>query len=119
MSTYLLVHRQPPDYTGTPEAAAAWEAWFTKLGEALIDKGNAVLSDRGVVGQAGPVLPLGGYTRPFPAIPARPPHNTVGTARLTRGHHPNHTANSQLNTKCEDLTRRYSQFTSVHVHMWV
>ena len=62
MNTYLLVHRQPHDYTGTPEAAAAWEAWFGKLGDALVDKGNGVLSDRSVVGEAGTVLPLGGYT---------------------------------------------------------
>jgi YCII-related domain len=62
MNTYLLVHRQPHDYTGTPEAAAAWEAWFGKLGDALVDKGNAVLSDRSVVGEAGTVPPLGGYT---------------------------------------------------------
>ena len=62
MNTYLLVHRQPHDYTGTPEAAAAWEAWFGKLGDALVDKGNAVLSGRSAVGEAGAVLPLGGYT---------------------------------------------------------
>jgi hypothetical protein len=62
MNTYLLVHRQPHDYTGNPEAAAAWEDWFGKLGDALVDKGNAVLSGRSVVGEAGTVLPLGGYT---------------------------------------------------------
>jgi hypothetical protein len=62
MNTYLLVHRQPHGYTGSPAAAAAWEAWFEKLGDALVDKGNAVLSGRTVVGEAGPVLPLGGYT---------------------------------------------------------
>jgi hypothetical protein len=62
VNTYLLVHRQPHGYTGTPEAAAAWEAWFGTLGDALVDKGNAVLSDRSAVGEAGPVLPLGGYT---------------------------------------------------------
>ncbi len=26
MNTYLLVHRHPPNYSGTPEAPAAWEA---------------------------------------------------------------------------------------------
>ena len=62
MNTYLLVHRQPHNYTGTPEARAAWEAWFGKLGDALVDKGNAVLGDRGVSGEAGTILPLGGYT---------------------------------------------------------
>ncbi len=62
MNTYLLVHRHRHDYTGSPEAAATWEAWFGKLGDALADKGNAVLSDRSVAGEAGTSLPLGGYT---------------------------------------------------------
>lgn len=62
MNTYLLVHRQPHGYAGSPKAAAAWEAWFGKLGDALVDKGNAVLNNRSVAGEAGTVLPLGGYT---------------------------------------------------------
>ena len=62
MDTYLLLHRHPDNYAGSPEAAAAWEAWFDKLGEALVDKGNAVLDGRGAVGEPGSVRPLGGYT---------------------------------------------------------
>ena len=62
MDTYLLLHRHPHDYAGSPEAAAAWEAWFDKLGDALVDKGNPVLDDRGAVGKPGTVLPPGGYT---------------------------------------------------------
>ena len=62
MDTYLLVHRHPHNYAGSPETAAAWEAWFDKLGDALVDKGNAVLDDRGAIGKPGTVLPLGGYT---------------------------------------------------------
>lgn len=62
MDTYLFVHRQPHGYSGSPGAAAAWEAWFRELGEALVDKGNAVLSNRSVTGNAGTVLALGGYT---------------------------------------------------------
>jgi len=62
MDTYLLVPRHPRNYAGSPEAAAAWEAWFDKLGDALVDKGNAVLDGRGAVGKPGTVLPLGGYT---------------------------------------------------------
>src|SRR6266700_3329682 len=40
----------------------------------------------------------------YPPIPARPPHNTVGTARLTCGRHPNLATNAQLSPKREDLT---------------
>ena len=35
MDTYLLVHRHPRNYSGSPGAAAAWEVWFDKLGDAL------------------------------------------------------------------------------------
>ena len=62
MDTYLLVHRHPHNYAGGPEAAAAWEAWFDKLGDAPVDKCNPVLDDRGAVGKPDTVLPLGGYT---------------------------------------------------------
>jgi hypothetical protein len=62
MNTYLLVHRQPGNYTGTPETKVAWEAWFTQLGDALVDPGNGVLDDRDAVGQPATGLPLGGYT---------------------------------------------------------
>ena len=60
MNVYLLVHRQPPDYVGTPEAKATWDAWFRQLGDALIDRGNPVLGDRSVVGEAFEVLPVQG-----------------------------------------------------------
>lgn len=62
MDTYLLVHRHRHGYRGTPETAAAWKDWFTQLGDALVDPGNAVLDGRGAAGDAGSSLPLGGYT---------------------------------------------------------
>jgi len=62
MDAYLLVHRHPNNYAGSPETAAAWEAWFDKLGDAPVDKCNPVLDDRGAVGKPDTVLPLGGYT---------------------------------------------------------
>jgi hypothetical protein len=62
MNTYLLVHRHPHGYAGAPGARAAWEAWFETLGDALVDKGNSVLGGRGVLGDPGTALPLGGYT---------------------------------------------------------
>jgi hypothetical protein len=62
MDVYLLVHRHPHDYVGTPDTKATWEAWFRELGDALVDLGNPVLDDRSAVGEAGSGLPLGGYT---------------------------------------------------------
>jgi hypothetical protein len=62
MYIYLLVHRHRPDYRGSPEAAAAWRAWFAGLGDALVDPGNGVLEDRTSVGNATSDLALGGYT---------------------------------------------------------
>jgi YCII-related domain len=62
MNTYLLVHRHPHNYVGSPDTPAAWEAWFKELGDALVDLGNPVLGDRSTAGEAGTVLPLGGYT---------------------------------------------------------
>jgi hypothetical protein len=62
MDTYLLVHRHPHNYVGRPDTFAAWEAWFDKFGDALVDLGNPVLGDRTVASNAGTPLPLGGYT---------------------------------------------------------
>jgi hypothetical protein len=41
MDSYLLMHRHPHKYPGSRENAAAWEAWFEKLGDALVDKGGS------------------------------------------------------------------------------
>jgi hypothetical protein len=64
VDTYLLVHRHPHNYAGSPEAAAAWRAWFDKLGDALVDKGNAVLDDRSAVGKA--------FRKLAPSLPQAP-----------------------------------------------
>jgi hypothetical protein len=62
MNPYLLVHRHVRGYKPTPKTAAAWRDWFDSLGDALIDPGNAVLTERATVGGTGTPLPLGGYT---------------------------------------------------------
>jgi hypothetical protein len=62
MGNFLLVHRHVHDYTPGPAAAAARREWFHSLGVALVDPGNAVLDDRGSVGDPGTPLLLGGYT---------------------------------------------------------
>ena len=45
--------------------------------------------------------------------------NPVDPIRLTRGQARFPPPFPQVTAKCEDLTRRYSHFTSVHVHIWV
>ncbi len=62
MNTYLLVYRHPHDYAGTPDTFAAWEAWFSELGVALVDLGNPVLGDRSTCGPSGDSQPLGGHS---------------------------------------------------------
>jgi hypothetical protein len=61
MSTYLLVHRHPENYTPTAGTAAAWVGWFEELGSSLVDLGNPVF-ERTAVGGCGSSAPLGGYT---------------------------------------------------------
>ena len=61
MSTYLLAHRAPRDYRGSPEAMAAWNAWFEQLGPNLVDRGNPVFN-RATLGAATSDTNLGGYT---------------------------------------------------------
>jgi hypothetical protein len=61
MDTYLLVHRHPHNYTGTPDTPAAWIAWFEELGSNLVDLGNPAFERTGVGNHEG-APPLGGYT---------------------------------------------------------
>lgn len=61
MPTYVLAHRAPMDYVGSPEAAAAWNARFQRLGDNLQDRGNPVFKQRSV-GHCGADTVLGGYT---------------------------------------------------------
>src|SRR5262249_44515861 len=48
--------------------------------------------------------------KPAPAIPGKPPHNTVGAARLTCGRPPDQHTNNQVKPKREDLTSRRMLF---------
>lgn len=61
MPTYLITNRIPEDFTGSPEAFAAWTAWFETLGPSLADRGNPAFS-RATVGNCGAGTVLGGYT---------------------------------------------------------
>jgi hypothetical protein len=61
MSTFILAHRAPQEYTGSPEAMALWNEWFERLGANLVDRGNPVF-ERSTVGDCGTRTVLGGYT---------------------------------------------------------
>jgi len=61
MPLFLLSHRHPKNYAGTGDTAAAWTAWFEKMGASVVDLGNPVF-DRTAVGNCGPDTDLGGYT---------------------------------------------------------
>ena len=61
MATFLMTNRAPKNYTGSPEAMAAWTAWFEGLGAHLADRGNPVF-ERCTLGNCGPDTQLGGYT---------------------------------------------------------
>ena len=40
MPSYLITNRVPDGFTPSPEAFAAWTAWFDSLGGAVADRGN-------------------------------------------------------------------------------
>ena len=61
MPTYLVVHRAPSYYQGSPGAMKAWNTWFGQLGSHLVDRGNPVFS-RSVLGEGPATSVLGGYT---------------------------------------------------------
>jgi len=61
MPTYLISNRAPRDYHPSAEAAAAWNAWFGRLGDHLVDRGNPVFTSRTLGAPAGATA-LGGYT---------------------------------------------------------
>lgn len=61
MPTYLISNRAPRDYRPSAEAAAAWNAWFDRLGDHLVDRGNPVFTS-GTLGAPAGATTLGGYT---------------------------------------------------------
>ncbi len=62
MAEFIFIYRAPADYTlGTPDGAAAWNAWFQGIGSQLRDLGKPVFV-RGTVGDSGDGAPLGGYS---------------------------------------------------------
>jgi hypothetical protein len=61
MSTYVILNRAPKNYTGSAETAAAWNAWFERLGGSLVDRGNPVFK-RSTLGNCSADTVLGGYT---------------------------------------------------------
>ena len=52
MSKYVFSFRVPSDYAPNPGTRAEWQAWFSGLGPALVDVGNAV-TDYASLGEVG------------------------------------------------------------------
>jgi hypothetical protein len=62
MPTFALVYRGPLGYTPTPETMAAWQAWFTGMGDQLADLGKPAVA-RTTVGNCDPATTeLDGYS---------------------------------------------------------
>jgi YCII-related domain len=61
MPTFVLTHRAPAHYAPSAQSAAAWNAWFERLGSNLADRGNPVFARRSL-GDCGSDTALGGYT---------------------------------------------------------
>jgi Activator of Hsp90 ATPase homolog 1-like protein len=61
MPIYLITNRVPDGFTPSPEAFAAWTAWFGSLGDAVADRGNPAFAST-TAGNCGPGTALGGYT---------------------------------------------------------
>jgi len=61
MPSYLITSRIPSSFRPSPEAFAAWTAWFEQLGGHLEDRGNPAFN-RTTLGNCGPETQLGGYT---------------------------------------------------------
>jgi hypothetical protein len=52
MAKYVLSFRVPSDYQPHAGTPAEWQAWFSRLGPALVDVGNAV-TDYAPLGEVG------------------------------------------------------------------
>lgn len=52
MTNYVFSFRVPADYRPGAETSAEWQAWFGRLGPALVDVGNAV-TDYAALGEVG------------------------------------------------------------------
>src|SRR5260370_32892259 len=62
MSQFLFAYRAPKNYkAGSPDAIAAWNAWFESMGANLVDLGNPVV-ERSTLGNCATDSVLGGYS---------------------------------------------------------
>jgi hypothetical protein len=59
---YLIANRAPKGYQDSAESFTAWNTWFARLGDNLVDRGNPVLGERASLGNCGGDTELGGYT---------------------------------------------------------
>jgi hypothetical protein len=61
MSTFVFIYRAPKDYMPSEDAIAQWNAWFERMGDSVVDRGNRVV-DASTLGHGAPDTVLGGYS---------------------------------------------------------
>jgi YCII-related domain len=62
MTTFVFTYRMPENYTpGRPDAMAAWNAWFERIADNVVSRGNPVL-ETATLGNYGADTVLGGYS---------------------------------------------------------
>ncbi len=61
MPEFILTHRFPEGFKGSPETAAAARAWFQALGNHMVSRGDPAFSPR-TLGDCGTDTRLSAYT---------------------------------------------------------
>jgi hypothetical protein len=61
MSTFVFIYRAPKNYTPSDDTLAQWNAWFERMGDRVVDRGNRVVGTS-TLGRGASDTVLGGYS---------------------------------------------------------
>ncbi|HET8590406.1 MAG TPA: hypothetical protein VFM01_12305 [Nakamurella sp.] len=84
MKEFMLLYRLPADHVNDEADEAAWNAWLTGLGDALLDVGRPI-TDSATIGGAGPALRLAGFSTIAAADLRDAQRMAVGCPAMTGG----------------------------------